>query len=145
MKRRRVNYKPSRPQAAISFIVGLVFVILGVTMVIPGTFGSGFLPMGLFGLAWTGIAVYYVIINGKFLFGEKKGENENLFGGYEITEETTGEPPRPQPPEEVTHDHIRSTALGPQKRLEQLETLRDAGLLTEEEYREKRGEILREL
>lgn len=125
------------------FIVGLVFVALGVTMVLPATFMSGFLPVGLFGLAWTGIAVYNVVINGKFLFGEKKGENENLFGGYEITEETTGETARPQLPEEITHDHIRSTAPGPQKRLEQLKTLLDAGLITEEEYQEKRREILK--
>lgn len=41
------------------------------------------------------------------------------------------------------HDHIRSVALSPQRKLEQLETLRDAGLLTDEEYREKKRKIMK--
>ncbi len=131
--RKNINYKPSKHQAAMSFAVGILFIILGVTMVIPMTFGSGILPIGLFGLAWTGIAAYNVVINAKYLFGEKKEENENLFGGYEVTEDL---------PEEVTHDHIPSTALDAKGRLEQLETLKDAGLLTDEEYRAKRKDIL---
>ena len=45
-------------------------------------------------------------------------------------------------PEEETHDHIRSMARTPEGRLEQLKTLKDAGLYTEEEYRQKRAEIL---
>ncbi len=111
-----------------SFAVGILFIVLGVTMVIPGTFGSG--GAGLFGLVWTGIAVYITVINGKYLFGDKK-KSEDLFGGYEITEEG-----------EETHDHIPSTALDAKGRLEQLETLKDAGLLSEEEYRAKRKDIL---
>ena len=43
-------------------------------------------------------------------------------------------------PEEETHDHIRSMARTPEGRLEQLKTLKDAGLYTEEEYRQKRAE-----
>ena len=45
-------------------------------------------------------------------------------------------------PEEENHDHIRSMARTPEGRLEQLKTLKDAGLYTEEEYRQKRAEIL---
>lgn len=43
------------------------------------------------------------------------------------------------------HEHITQASYGhePRKRLEQLETLKGAGLITEEEYREKRKEILR--
>jgi len=44
-----------------------------------------------------------------------------------------------------THDHIPSTALSTQKRLEQLKTLKGAGLIDEGEYRQKRNEILKEL
>ena len=39
------------------------------------------------------------------------------------------------------HDHIPSMALDTKERLEQLETLRKAGLLTWEEYQAKRKEI----
>ena len=42
------------------------------------------------------------------------------------------------------HDHIPSMALDTKERLEQLETLRKAGLLTWEEYQAKRKEIERE-
>ena len=44
--------------------------------------------------------------------------------------------------EEENHDHIRSMACTPEGRLEQLKTLKDAGLYTDEEYRQKRAEIL---
>ncbi len=39
------------------------------------------------------------------------------------------------------HDHIPSTALDKEKRLEQLEGLREAGLLDEGEYKAKKREI----
>jgi hypothetical protein len=42
------------------------------------------------------------------------------------------------------HDHVTSTALGKSSRLEQLETLKRAGLLEEQEYRKKKQEILKE-
>ena len=41
--------------------------------------------------------------------------------------------------------HIPSTALDAKGRLEQLESLKAAGLITEEEYREKRSAIVRNL
>jgi len=129
--KKNIRYKPSKAQAGMSFAVGILFIVLGVTMVIPMTFSSGFLPVGLFGLVWTGIAVYITIINGKYLFGDKK-DTENLYGGFEISDE----------PPEVTHDHIPSTALDAKGRLEQLEALKDAGLLSDEEYQAKRKDIL---
>ncbi len=128
--KKNIRYKPSKLQAGMSFAVGLLFVILGITMVIPMTVGTGFIQGGLFGLVWTGIAVFITVVNGKYLFGDKK-KSEDLFGGYEITEER-----------EETHDHIPSTALDAKGRLEQLEALKDAGLLSEEEYRAKRKDIL---
>lgn len=45
-------------------------------------------------------------------------------------------------PEEETHDHIKPMGDTKESRLEQLKTLKDAGLYTEEEYRQKRAEIL---
>lgn len=141
---KKIRYRPGKAQAGLSFAVGIVFIILGVTMVIPMTFGSGMAPIGLFGLAWTGIAVYNTVVNGKILFGKV---DEDLYGSYEITD-TTAEGAAPPPtaaPSAGDHDHIPSTALNAKGRLEQLEQLKGAGLLTEAEYREKRKEILREL
>lgn len=42
------------------------------------------------------------------------------------------------------HDHIPSMALDAKGRMEQLETLRSAGLLTDREYQERRKEILQD-
>lgn len=41
-------------------------------------------------------------------------------------------------------DHISAIGPGSRHRLEQLETMRGAGLLTEQEYRQKRNEIMKE-
>ncbi len=140
---KKIRYRPGKVQARMGFAVGIIFIILGVTMVIPMTFGSGMAPIGLFGLAWTGIAVYNTVVNGKILFGKV---DEDMYGSYEITD-TTVEGTTPPSAGSTTgdHDHIPSTALNARGRLEQLEQLRSAGLLTEDEYREKRKEILREL
>ena len=128
MSRKRVRVKPGKAQSTVSFVVGLAFVLVGLVMVVP-TFGP-------FGLLWTGVAVAITVINGLNAFG-KKGVPT-----MEIYSEEEDEAPSPT---REDHDHIPSTALTTQERLEQLQTLKEAGLLTDEEYRNKREEILREL
>ena len=128
MSRKRVRVKPGKAQSTVSFVVGLAFVLVGLVMVVP-TFGP-------FGLLWTGVAVAITVINGLNAFG-KKGVPT-----MEIYSEEEDEVPSPA---REDHDHIPSTALTTQERLEQLQTLKEAGLLTDDEYRNKREEILREL
>ena len=128
MARRRVRVKPGKAQSAMGFIMGIVFVLIGLFMVVP--------LFGLFGLLWTGMAVVITVINGLNAFG-KKGVPT-----MEIYSEEEDEVPSPA---REDHDHIPSTALTPQERLEQLQTLKEAGLLTDEEYRNKREEILKGL
>ena len=128
MSRKRVRVKPGKAQSTVSFVVGLAFVLVGLVMVVP-TFGP-------FGLLWTGVAVAITVINGLNAFG-KKGVPT-----MEIYSEEEDEAPSPA---REDHDHISSTALTTKERLEQLQTLKEAGLLTDEEYRNKREEILREL
>ena len=48
-------------------------------------------------------------------------------------------------PNDPDHMHITGAGLSPKKQMEQLEILKNAGLLTDEEYDERRKEILREL
>ena len=48
-------------------------------------------------------------------------------------------------PDAPDHMHITGAGLAPEKQLEQLDVLKNAGLLTDEEYDESRKEILREL
>ena len=141
--KRNIRYKPSKASAAMSLVVGVVFVIIGLTMVIPSTFSSGFLPVALFGLLWTGLAAAMTVLNARYLFG--KGDN-GLYGGFEITDEEPSEPSAPTfRSDSPDHQHITPSGLDPKPRLEQLETLKDAGLLTPEEYDQKRREILKGL
>ena len=129
MSRKRVRVKPGKAQSTVSFVVGLAFVLVGLVMVVP-TFGP-------FGLLWTGVAVAITVINGLNAFGKKGVPTMEIYSEEEDDE-------NPSPARE-DHDHIPSTALTTQERLEQLQTLKEAGLLTDEEYRNKREEILREL
>ena len=129
MSRKRVRVKPGKAQSTVSFVVGLAFVLVGLVMVVP-TFGP-------FGLLWTGVAVAITVINGLNAFGKKGVPTMEIY-----SEEEDDEAPSPA---REDHDHIPSTALTTQERLEQLQTLKEAGLLTDEEYRSKREEILREL
>ena len=129
MSRKRVRVKPGKAQSTVSFVVGLAFVLVGLVMVVP-TFGP-------FGLLWTGVAVAITVINGLNAFGKKGVPTMEI-----SSEEEDDEVPSPA---REDHDHIPSTALTTQERLEQLQTLKEAGLLTDEEYRNKLEEILREL
>ncbi len=125
--RKKITYRPSKPQGAFSTAVGAVFVLIGLFVAVP--------TFGLFGLLWTLIAVGITAMNAYQAFG--KG-----YTGPEIRIEDEEERSSSSP---ETHDHIQSTALDPQKRLEQLKTLREAGLIDEREYDEKRKEILKGL
>lgn len=133
--RRNIRFKPSKEARTFSRVfsgifalVGLGFVAVGVTEVIPS---SGF---GVFGLVWTGMAACFAGIG---IYGavSKKG----LYGlnrwGLEIEDEETptaaGVSAAPQP--------------GAEERLRQLEDLREKRLITANEFEEKRKEILKEL
>ena len=133
MRRRRVTYRPSKAQGAFSVVVGIVFVLIGLFVVIPGGFG-------IFGILWMLMALGITVMSGYQAFG--KG-----YTGPEITIEEDEEPRRgaSSSPAPQTHDHIPSTSLDVKGRLEQLKDLKEAGLLSQEEYDKKRQEILKGL
>lgn len=56
----------------------------------------------------------------------------------------TGEKKPVHRKKETEFDHISAIGPGRRHRLEQLETMRGAGLVTEQEYRRKRDEIMKE-
>jgi len=130
--RRRVTYRPSKAQGTFSLIFGVVFVLIGLFVVIP--------IFGPFGILWTLVAAVGTGMDAYRTFGKK-------YVGPEIRieeEEQSGQKPVSPPPAE-THDHIPSTALDTKRRLEQLESLKPAGLIDEREYQQKRKQILEEL
>ena len=114
--RRRMRYQPSKGQSIFTGIVGICFCLIGLFVVIPS--------FGLFGLLWTGIAVYITVQS--FLMAGGKAK----MGSYVIEEE----------------DGSRNAEAGStQVRLEELQNLYDRRLITTEEYEAKRKEILKEL
>lgn len=139
--KKNIRYKPSRINSGITFAVGILFIFLGVTAVIPTTIMSGFFPAIIFSFVWTGGAIAITVGHGLYLFGKKN--KTDFFGGFEITDEEPRQKPtaafRPDAPD---HMHITGVGLSSKERLEQLESLRAAGLLTEEEYARKRKEIV---
>ena len=134
--KRHIKYRPNKAVGAFGVVWGCVFILIGLPVVIPG--------FGAVGVLWTLLAVVITVVNGYQAFGKK-------YIGPDITiEDEETKPARPDPsfdPRAADHEHITEASYGhtPQKRMEQLETLKEAGLITEEEYREKRKEILGDL
>ena len=131
--KRHIKYRPNKAVGAFSVVWGCVFILIGLLVAIPMT--------GIFGVLWTVLAIAITVFNAYQAFGKK-------YVGPDITVED--EAPRPDASfdsQAVDHEHITAASYGhtPQKRMEQLETLKEAGLIDEEEYREKRKEILRGL
>ena len=117
MRRRRMRYQPSKGQCIFSGIVGIIFCLISFTVVLP--------TFGIFGLAWTAIAVAITVSSFMQAAGKK-----GFMGSYVIEEENTSDSQNTQSAEE---------------RLKELQRLYDQRLITAEEYETKRQEILKEL
>jgi hypothetical protein len=111
----RVHVKPSKPASVMGIVVGIAFIILGITQVIP--------MAGIFGVVWTLIAVAITGFNAYNLISAKGS------GYYQIDLDDSREP-------SARNDFA--------ERLRKVEQLYKDGLITEEEYRQKREDILRE-
>ena len=118
--RRNIHYKPSRGACIFGGIIGCAM----------GVFGLFAIPdMGAligFKAIWCLMAFGMGIYNFLLAAGVVKYN-----GGYEITDETD--------------DGARGGKSGAEARLEELQTLYDRRLITEEEYQKKRRDILDEL
>lgn len=126
--RKRVTYRPSKSGSVMGGVVGVIFVLIGLFVVIPtfsmaGGFGA------IFGVLWTIVAGVIAGTNFYQAFG--KG-----YIGPEIHIE-----------EEGGTEHAQDAAApgDTQARLTELRALYDQRLITQEEYEQKRKEILEEL
>lgn len=63
MAPKKIKVKPGKTQSKMGFIVGILFVILGVFVVIP--------TFGLFGLIWTGVAAVIAFTHYKNGFSDE--------------------------------------------------------------------------
>ena len=122
-----------RMAGVVQVIFGLVFVVVAVTQIMPLSplFSLPFLAMGAL-----------AVVMGVLSAVGKNGLPHRV--GYDvetgIEEETIA-----GLMEDVDKTDIPSTALDAGERLKQLEDLKKAGLITQEEYQEKRREILSRL
>ncbi len=126
---KRIRVKPGKAQSTMGFVVGLIFCGIGLFVVVP--------TFGVFGIFWTLIAVAITITNGINAFG-KKGvatheivideEKGSIQGrgmrGYEI---------------EVEDTNIVSDT---EKRINSLKELYNAGIITKEEFEQRRSDII---
>ena len=138
----------------------LPFLVIPVIFLIAGIAILPYSPK--FGLIWIVFCVYFTVVILKNAVGKqtqrKKPEGQAPVGPdrpvpTDPRPSRPGTPAAPRPTGDhrvyqssgQEHDHIRSIELSPQRKLEQLETLKNAGLLTDEEYRDKKREIMQKL
>ena len=112
----RYQIRPSKSTSALGLVVGLIMVGIGVVVVIP-TFGA-------FGVVWTLLAVAMTIFNAINVFSSS---------GIATTEIVSDSNP-----------FVSESASTFDQRLRRLEQLKDDGLISDEEYRAKRAEIMGE-
>ena len=128
MARKRVTYRPSKSGSVLGGVVGVIFVLIGLFVVIP-TFSMGGGFGAIFGVFWTILAAVIAGTNFYQAFG--KG-----YIGPEIHIEEEGK---------SEHAQDAPAPGDAQARLTELRTLYDQRLITQEEYEQKRREILEEL
>ena len=124
--KKKITYRPSKAQGAFGAVVGGIFVLIGLTIVIP--------TAGAFGVLWTLMALGITVMNIFRSFGKSyvgpQIEIEEEPSVRAFPAETEGGP---------------AAVPDAKRRLEQLEGLKEAGLITDQEYRQKRQEILKDL
>ncbi|HEV7403378.1 MAG TPA: SHOCT domain-containing protein [Chthoniobacteraceae bacterium] len=115
---RRLRVRENPVSSFVGGIVGLIFTVIGLTVVIP--------QAGAFGFLWTGIALVGAIMSFYNAFSDRGIAKEII----DVSEDDGG---APAPRESAA------------SRLTQLKELKDAGLITSAEYEQRRAVIVREL
>lgn len=126
--KKNIRIKPSKSSSVMGFVVGIIFVFIGLFVAIP--------TAGLFGVLWTGIAVFITITNAMNAFGDKGVATEVI----EIESE-----------DDMSRFDSRLNDIDRYKdekdvefykKLTMLNELKEEGILTEEEFEKKKQEIL---
>lgn len=126
MSAKKVKVKPGKEQSKVGFIVGLIFVLIGLIVVIP--------TFGVFGIFWTAVAAFIAYSH------YKNGFTDEGFPTHEIIidEEELAGMRECAGTEDFDGESI-------EERLKTLASLYDQGLISGEEYEAKRKEILSEI
>ena len=136
MRRRRVTYRPSKAQGKswISVIWGVILLIVGFGTIMPISAVSG--------AVWTLVAVF-LIVNGarKALAPKNASKLDNSV--EQVVSRVQNKGKKTVRSKQETHDHIPSTALDVEARLEQLRSLKEAGLLDNAEYEQRKQKLFK--
>lgn len=116
---RRIKVKPGKMGSRLGLVVGIAFVLIGLVVVIP-TFGP-------FGILWTAVAGYIAFIN------YKNGFTDEGIPTHEIEIEDDGS---------RYSGETYNGGENLEEKLKTLESLYRQGLVTNEEYEQKRQELL---
>ena len=111
---RRGRVRPSKGSSIVGVVIGIIFILIGVT--------TGITMSGLFGLFWTLGVVVITGFHAYNIFSEKG------FSEYQVDVELT--------------DSYQAKAESFDEKLRKLKALKDDGLISGEEYEAKRKEIL---
>jgi hypothetical protein len=113
----RARIKPSRPMSVIGMLVCIAAVIIGFSIVIPNA--------GLFGVVWTLFALFGAVYNAVNVFSERGISHEVV----EFEDDLDG---------------IKNEG-SIESRLHKLESLKQKGLVSNQEYQQQREKILKEI
>ena len=133
---KKIKVRPGKTQSKAGFIVGIAFCLIGVFVAIP--------MAGLFGVLWTGVAVWITYSHYRNGFTDKPISNRVI----EIEDDGNSATVRTG----VFDDFRTSYDVGMEAdgediegRLRKLQSLYQQGLITAEEYEKKKQEILERL
>lgn len=119
---RRIRVKHSKPLSLLGMIVGIALVFIGIFTAIPQT--------GMFGVFWTLTAVGITVFQAYNFFSNKGVASWEI----DVDEGSNIE----------KNNRLASASGDFETRLRKLNKLKEDGLITEEEFRMKREELLRE-
>lgn len=135
---KKIKIRPGKAQSAAGFFAGLMFCLIGIFIVIPAA--------GLFGIFWTAMAGVITVMNGVNAFTDKGAASHEIVIDDTVQNSERGSSAakdgRQAADGEASVSELKDSI---ELRLKAAGELYKAGMITEEEYEEKRKEILREL
>ena len=138
MQRRRITYRPNQVQGK-----SWILVIWGVILLIVGV-GTMMSTSAALGAVWTLVAVF-LIVNGirKALAPKNASKLDDSVEEFVSRVQNKTNNKKTVRSKQGTHDHIPSTALDVEARLEQLRGLKEAGLMDNAEYEQRKQKLFK--
>lgn len=138
MQRRRITYRPNQVQGKnwISVLWGVILLIAGFGTILPVS--------PALGAIWTLFAVFLIVNGARKALTPKNASklNDSVEKAVSRIQNRIPEKKTVRSKQEL-HDHIPSTALDVEARLEQLRSLKEAGLMDNAEYEQRKEKLFK--